>query len=329
MDGSNGSARLIFAPARKREIPSLVRIYNSVWGEKLRIEPSKLRKQLDSFREGQLVGHLDSKPVTLISTFPFALDPSCFFDGYGYDRLTSNRTFSDSLNPSDFDSARNEGKVPLLVCASIITDPSQLRSGFASETLHAVLEFASSLGISALPYSAPRSFRRVRDFVPNLDIQKYLHLSKAASKLTYDKYCAKLASLSAFDHIRRAFTSQNNPNGKINPLTEDAFDEYSSSGCKIPTFEDPSAPLFLKFNMVFGPAFGFAYGRKLTIEDFLLLTGRRSFDPVMDMHIQHGARFLRRNGSIVVVENSRPLDLDSCGYNVPLVYDFDSVFGHK
>jgi hypothetical protein len=328
MDGSSASNRLVFASARKKEIPDLVKIYNGVWGKNLQIEPAKVRKQIEAFKSGQLVGHLDSQAVTLISTFPFALDPSSLFDSYDYDRLTSLRTFSDRLDPLDFDSKRKEGKVPVLLCVSIATRSDHLRSGFASETLHHVLRFASSLGVPALPYSAPRSLRKVRDFLPNLDLQKYLHLSKAAANLSYEQYCAKLASLSKFDHIRSAFTSEKNPSGKINPLSEDVFDDYSTSGKKVIASEDPSSPLFAKFNQDFGSAFSFAYGRKLTLEDFLLLTGRRSFDPVMDMHIQHGARFFRRNGSIVVVENSRPLDLDSCGYNVPLVYGFDADFGH-
>lgn len=328
MDGPRASNRLVFAPAKKREIPALVKIYNGVWGQNLQIEAAKVRKQIDAFPKGQLVGHLDSQAVTLISTFPFALDPSSLFDSYDYNRLTSLRTFSDHLDPSDFDSKRKAGKLPVLLCVSIVTRSDQLRSGFASETLHAVLDFASSLRIPALPYSAPRFLGKVRGFIPDLDIQKYLHLSKGAPNFPYAKYCAKLASLGEFDHIRRAFKSPNNPSGKINPLSQDVFDEYSSLGGRTVAFEDPFCSAFTKFNAVFGPAFDLAYGRKLTIEDFLLLTGRRSFDPVMDMHIQHGARFLRQNGSIVVVENSRPLDLDSCGFNVPLVYDFNSNFGH-
>lgn len=328
MDGSK-DGRLVFARAKKCEIPKLVRIYNSVWGDKLAISAPHLRAQIDNFPQGQIVGHQGSEPVTLISTFPIGFEPVSPFDGFDYDCLTTNRTFANHLSIEDFDSNKKCGKIPALICASITTRSDLLRSGYASETLKAVLGFASELGIPALPFSAPRSFFKVRLFLPKLEIQKYLHLSVCASaSLTYASYCARLDRLSEFDHIRRAFVSAAFPTGKIVPISQETFEEYSQFGRRTIAFEDPDRTAFLDFSSKFSSAFKSAYGRVLCFEDFLLLTGRRAFDSVMDMHIQHGARFIRKNGSIVTLENSRPLDLDSCGYNVPLVYGFDANFGH-
>ena len=72
------------------------------------------------------------------------------------------------------------------------------------------------------------------------------------------------------------------------------------------------------------------FKRKMTIEDFVILSGRKMFDPVMHMHVVNGARFIRNPfGEITgIFENSRAEDGASMGYNILLSYNYHPLFGH-
>ena len=108
--------------------------------------------------------------------------------------------------------------------------------------------------------------------------------------------------------------------GPFPHLFEDEFSDFSSKPEGINAYFE-----FIKRE---GDWYSDLYGRIPTIVDFIRSTGREHIDPVLNFHIQNGADFIyNRDWKILgVLENSRPEDVFSSGYNILLNYGFTPLF---
>lgn len=309
------------------EIHALKRMYDRSWrNPKLAISKEQLEAKINTFPEGQIVGRLeDGTPVSMINVMVTSWEQKQGFIG-GYDKVTGDRTFSTHLKLEEAKrKAKETGGIPIALCVSVVVDQEHQGKDYALETLNYAIGFAEENGLAAVPYSRPSGFSKIKEENPDLDIRTYLHLTRP-SKVVHKKHVNRLEELSGKSHrIAMAFPGmlgahhtearynyyqeqEDNPKSRID---ETLFAQFLR--------EDAEKNIGLR-----------EYGRKLTIEDFCILFGRKMLDPIMNMHIQNGARFIRnQKGEIIAIfENSRPEDVCALGYNIALSYTYKLEFGH-
>ena len=177
-----------------------------------------------------------------------------------------------------------------------------------------------------MPYSAPRGLSAARELNPRLDIETYLHMT-VPSGIPYEEHLARVRRINSIGRISRAFKRSSGSCGLME-VTGSIYAELQAAG--------PDSPLMNRSEMAYfrffgreGEAFFNAYGRYPLIEDFCLLSGRKMLDPVMRMHVDNGARFVRDESARLsaVFADSRPEDTAALGYNVLLTYGYHPLLG--
>ena len=335
---------LNFRPARLNELGRLKEIYNASWckSDLLRsfgfsegkIEPamaglmvseSQLAEQVTKFPEGQIVACFEGSdiPIAMITILVRVFKGVTHIPG-GYNSFTGDRTWNTHVPIEEaLRSASEIGGIPIAFCMSIVVDPSVQSGGIALQLLNHAIEFGESAGLVVVPYSAPRGLAEFISKHPGIifdDLATYLHLTKPPT-VDYGGYLARL---------NRFNTGKGSRFYRI-PLTalrEDEFSRFNSeetytvsNGTNSTSTVTIPTTGFGKSYRVLNEGFRAVHGRPLTVEDFVVLTGRSLIDPVMDMHVRNGARFLRlENGRIYAFQESRLEDLQSGGWNVPLTY---------
>lgn len=313
---------LDFRHARAEEAGYLKMIYEAAWGNGITISEARIRAKISNFPEGQIIGVEKGRdtPVSMINIMLMLYDPAKGFEG-GYEKVTGGRTFSTSIGPLKLYEALEQASSLLGIasCVSIATNPRFARSGYAFETLNYAIMFSLANGLVPAPYSAPRGFARARKKNPGLDIIGYLHMTKPA-QMGWEAHFAKISAI--IPRIAKAFRWQS-------VIDLKRFIKYQ--GYKADSMDAmPEETAYRRFMQDEGKSLSGAYGRALTIEDFCILTGRVLADPVIGMHVQNGARFIRDSqGEITAVfPDSRPEDPASLGYNIVLSYGYHQLFGH-
>ena len=311
------SPLLRFRSARSEEVEPLRLLYGASWGHGIVISQEQLLAQLSVFPQGQIVGCRPGSdiPVSMINIMLTILDPQVGFQS-GYDNMTGNRTFSTHIPP---DVVRIKGKacngLGIALCVSISVLPDLQRHGYAAETLKYAIALAESNDLIAVAYSSPRGFASAREQNQNLSIVDYLHMTEPPS-LSYAVYTKKLQRLNTIQHsMTRAFRPS------IPIIAENLYDYYQR--LKKDSFHSSlENTVFMEFLRT-QISFAKMCRSRITVEDFCIITGRRLVDPVMRMHVENGARFIRdKQGNIAAFENSRPEDTASVGYNVLLTYGY-------
>jgi GNAT superfamily N-acetyltransferase len=327
IDVPGWEGKLSFRRAAEADIPRLKALYDSSWGAELGISPAQLRSEIGNFPEGQIVGSENGsgEPVSMINMLLSCYTPMGIRGGYA--ALTGNRTFSTHVPPGEL-AEMVEGRDDALAvayCVSIAVAPEHARNGYAKETLDYAIAFARANGLIAVPYSAPRGFGSARKRCPSLGIRDYLHLTKS-SGTDYESFRERTARMNALGRAGAAFAGGG---GLIREPSRSIFEEYRDMGDD--ALDCPRGrTAFDRFMERDGGDLAGTYGRDMTVEDFCLLSGRRLMDPVMRMHVENGARFIRdREGRITAVfARSRPKDGAACGYNIALTYGYHRLFGH-
>src|SRR4030095_1989142 len=173
----------------------------------------------------------------------------------------------------------------------------------------------------AVPYSAPRGYGAALKLYPYLGIQEYLHLS-VPSDNDYSAHMLRVERMNAKQRMREAF------DGDLILLGPDIFYIANAMGSD-PLTSRMEDTAFARFYQEHNATFRLVYDRDMRAEDFCLLTARELLDPVMRMHVDNGARFIRENGKIAAgFEGSRPEDGAAAGYNIVLSYGYHQLFGH-
>ncbi|MEK6982404.1 MAG: hypothetical protein AABX38_05725 [Candidatus Micrarchaeota archaeon] len=315
--------------ARKNEIATLKKMYDASWANpKLAISEDQLKAKIVRFPEGQIVGRLENgTPVSMINVMQSVYDPKVGFVG-GYNQVTGYRTFSTHLPSDAIDELKwNTPKLlPIALCVSIVVDPTHQGKDYALQTLNYAIEFARRNELIAVPYSRPSKFREAREQNPNLDMKTYLHLTRPTKGLGHTTHLRNLEEASRTGHrTRQALT------GFAWTPSEQEYLRYALMMDNYNTSLEQTA--FAQFVRELSTKFeaNENYARRPTIEDFCILFRRKLIDPVMNMHVQNGARFIRdQKGEIIAIfENSRPEDTDALGHNIILSYDYRFEFGHS
>jgi GNAT superfamily N-acetyltransferase len=328
---SNGglieNPKLVFRSAKVEEAKDLKALYENAWGCGITIDEGQIVSKIRSFPEGQIVGceSGDGKPVSMINIMLTDFDPKEGF-GAGYEKVTGQRTFSTHLPFPELLDRMDGEKLPVALCVSIAVLKSHSKNGYAIETLNHAISFAEENGIIAVPYSAPRGFSAALEKNPCLDIETYLHMT-IPSAMNYDEHIARVQRLSVAGRISRAF-KEGRRAGAIREVTEKLYYEYQEMGTDQPVTRRRDVAFF-RFFAKDGETFFDTYGRYPLIEDFCLMTGRKLVDPVMRMHVDNGARFIRdRYANITAAfRGSRPEDTAAAGYNVLLTYGYHPLLG--
>ncbi|MFH0885046.1 MAG: hypothetical protein V1861_05030 [Candidatus Micrarchaeota archaeon] len=315
------SEKLSFRRAKSDELSNLKMLYESAWGSDIRITTGQLFRQIVNFPEGQLVGCLRGSdiPLTMINIMPSLFNPEKGFQG-GYDLVTGGKTFSTHVPLDVIRREARKGLIGVALCVSVAVLPECASHGFAVETLNHAIAFAESCGLAAVPYSAPRGFAKARAGNPRLDIIDYLHLTLPPAH-SFDEHIARISRLNlSQNRICRAFS------GVIPAPHREMFEYYRQLGP-----DEANMPAetyaFRKFLKQDALVFGMMQDRQMTVEDFCILTGRRLLDPVMRLHVENGARYIRNDDGELsaVFADSRPEDRSSLGYNVLLSYDYNPL----
>ncbi|MDO8553548.1 MAG: hypothetical protein Q7S22_01970 [Candidatus Micrarchaeota archaeon] len=332
---SNGNVgakpKTTFRSALLEEVPHLTRIYDSSWCkpeklrktghsdrsidqamDKLAIAEWQLAAQMKNFSEGQIVASLDgsSSAAGMINTLVRLIGDVSHIPRYV--PLTGDRTFKTHVRIEDVSRiARETAQIPVIFCVSIVVDPTTQGSGVALSILHHAISVGESNGFYVVPYSAPRDLAEFAFLYPEhkFTVVDYLSYTRS-SKRSYLEYYARLLAF-------------NNGRGKLfykNPLEPSSQSNYELDND--PNENTDSMKLaFARFKYLYERRFNLKEGRGITVEDYILMTGRSHVDSVLDMHIRNGARFLRdSSGSITVRYNSRLGDLQAQEINVPLAY---------
>ncbi|MEW6035818.1 MAG: hypothetical protein AB1529_04355 [Candidatus Micrarchaeota archaeon] len=311
---------LRFRNARPDEAEHLAGMYEASWG--LPISPAQLRAKMANFPEGQIVGcdRASGIPLSMINIMLTAFEIGRGFQP-GYDSVTGGRTFSTHMQYSELLAALagRQDALPVALCASIVVDRSHADNGFAAETLRYAIAFAEANGLIAAPYSAPRGFGRALEANPALDITTYLHMTKPAQALKREHAWSLLSAKKAFGI-----------SGLSAELMAGVRADYQSLGPDSlhASIEETAFGIFMARD---AGRFEEVFGRQMTLEDFCLLGGRRPIDPVMRLHIENGARFIRDDAGRIgaIFPGSRPEDAAAAGYNIVLSYGYSRLFGHE
>ncbi len=328
VNGRTPEGRLKFRTAQPCMVDDLKRLYDAAWGSGVSITREQLLGKIKNFPEGQIVGFDGDKPVSMVNmmvtSLQHALRP-------GYARLTGGMTFSTHMP----DGIEKE-EIWAALCVSIAVSPGHRKGGFAVETLEYAITLAEINGLLAMPYSAPRGFGNARAENHELDIITYLHMT--CPSMDYGGYAQRVEKLNEKTRVKRGFTTSWNPRGQLLTATEERFNIYNGP-VQAGIAEYPEDHPAMSFEQTAYARFLHTsdaeflqekYGRRLTVEDFCLLTGRGLIDPAARLHVNNGARFVRGgDGKITgVFRDSRPEDKASCGYNMVLSYDYHSALGH-
>ncbi len=324
--------KLDFRKARIREVSRLKELYDSAWGKGITISEGQLRSSIRNFPHGQIVGveKGSDAPVSMINIMLSLFEAEKGFRG-GYSEVTGNRTFSTSIEPIRLASLAHEleGRaLAMAFCVSIAVPPAHARAGYANETLNYAIEFASSNGLIAAPYTAPRGFARAREACPGLDIIDYLHLTVPSGRYETDPETSFLRHLAKISVMRTRLA----PVFGEEPLaSREMFDKYNSLGEDSPAAGAGRTAYSAFLGSDDCADFISRFRRIPTIEDFTMLTGRALMDPVIGMHVGNGARFIRNDegGITAVFADSRPEDRASLGYNVVVSYGYHPLLGHE
>ncbi|MEW6721838.1 MAG: hypothetical protein AB1324_01095 [Candidatus Micrarchaeota archaeon] len=320
---------LRFRRAKAGEVGYLKDLYESSWGGGITISREQLESQMERFPAGQIVGCEpgSSVPLTMINMMLGEFNPAAGIPA-GYANLTGDRTFSTHIAPQKLlpRMAVSTDSVPAAFCVSIAVAKECQGKGYAIETLNYAIRFAEANGMAAVPYSAPRGFGSARRRLPELGIYDYLHMTKA-SPAGYEDYASRLDALAAHARIAAAFS--NGVPRVPRAVSRSMFGRYQKLGDD-PLDAQPGATAFARFLLEDAPALAQIYGRQMTIEDFVILSGRKMRDPVIGMHVENGARFIRdaKGGISAVFPESRPDDGAAAGYNIALTYACHPLFGH-
>jgi hypothetical protein len=300
------NGKIEFGPARENEITRLKELYDGAWGKDLKISTDQIGAAIANFREGQIVGRLEGRPISMISVMLTSYGEVSGVKGT-YDQTTGNRTFSTHIKPDKLlEIVRDTASIPIAVCASVAVDLNMMRNGAAVETINYARKFANESGLYAVPYSAPRSFGEYLREYGSIGISEYLTLTKPR-KQEYGTYCDGLLDNQRMRAIAKLLE------GAEIPLTEGQYNERS---CDLRDFEKRRTKYLNE--IVNG----------ITVEEFSIAYGRELFDVVLGMHMKNGARFIRDgNGTVVTFDNSR-LDPSARNYNVPMTYDPHPYFNN-
>jgi len=335
---------LYFRRAKLEESGHLKELYESSWNNKdteskpITISADQISSCIKNFPDGQIVGcekrpkggKANDLPVSMINIMLASFDPKKGFEA-GYEKVTGGRTFSTTMQPEpllELAEKSNGSILPVAFCVSVAVPPQYRKEGYAFQTLKYAVIFSEFNGLIPCPYSAPRGFAQARRQNPDLDIYDYLPMTlRMPNKKNIDpmilhaKYIGHILAIS--DRLSKAFSG-----GSISPV--DIFKKYHS----MPS-DTPCTPVGQLASDAFlsneGHALEEQYGRRMTIEDFSLMTGRPLLDPVIGMHVANGARFIRddKGEPIAVFPGSRPEDLAADGYNIILSYGYHPMLGHK
>jgi hypothetical protein len=326
--------KLDFRFARAEESLKLKELYEGSWNgliqalpppicsQLIQISREQIEAMITNFPEGQIVGVEKGKdePVSMINIMLMVLRKGELFKG-GYERVTGNRTFSTSMKPIDLLETldNEENALGIASCVSIATHPDYLRFGYANLTLNYAIMFSLANHLIPAPYSAPRGFAKARLINPKLDISHYLHMTKPISR-SYESYMSKIIAISP--RICAAFRGESG-------LSKKMFEKYQRIKSDSPSMSIEETA-FWKFMNHDGLEFYRQYGRIPTIEDFAITCGRILLDPVIRMHVQNGARFLRNERQMAgIFRDSRPEDVAAMGYNIVLSYVYHPFLGHN
>jgi len=338
---------LYFRRAKLEETEHLKALYESSWNNEdtkrkpITISTDQISSCIKNFPDGQIVGcekqpkggKANDLPVSMINIMLASFDPKKGFKDFdgGYEKITGERTFSTTMQPEPLLelAVKSKGSIlPIAFCVSIAVPPQYRKEGYAFQTLKYAVIFSEFNSLVPCPYSAPRELAKARRQNPDLDIQDYLMMTlQTPNKKNIDpvilhaKYLGHILAIS--DRLSKAFSG-----GSISP--KEIFNKYHS----MPS-DTPCTPIgkraFDAFLSSESQALEEQYGRKITIEDFCLMTGRPLLDPIIGMHVANGARFIRdeKGGIIAVFKDSRPEDLAADGYNIVLSYSYRPHLGHK
>jgi GNAT superfamily N-acetyltransferase len=254
----------------------------------------------------------------MINILASLFDPEKGFQG-GYDRVTGGKTFSTHVPLDVIRREARKGLVGVALCVSVAVLPDCASHGFAVETLNRAIAFAEACGLAAVPYSAPRGFAKARAENPLLDIMDYLNLTLPPT-LPFDEHASRICNLNRSGaRLCCAF-------GGVIPVPgREMFEYYSQLGPD--DAKMPAESAFREFLRHDALVFEVMQGRRMTVEDFCILMGRRLRDPVMRLHIENGARYIRNDDVALsaVFADSRPEDRASLGYNVLLSYNYNPL----
>lgn len=308
--------KLEFGPARECELDTLKQLYDGVWGKGLEISKDQLGSQMEMFREGQIVGRLNGKPVSMINVMLTYYGNTSGIKST-YDQTTGDRTFSTHVEPKRLHQIVSDTKsIPIALCVSIAVEAGSLRNGAAIETLNYARRLANESGLYVVPYSAPRSFGTNVAELGEMSIDEYLSITRHSGKLSYEAYARRLFERDEPQDERSALKFLLRE--EVVPIELEMFERLSREGVDI------RAKQFLKEREFCRKYFN----RELTIEEFCLAYGRELIDVVLSMHMKNGARFIRDgNGTVVTFDNSR-LDPSARNYNVPMTYDPHPYFNN-
>ncbi len=325
----SATGKLAFRNAEPQESGLLKAIYESSWGGGITIATDQLEAQMAAFPEGQIVGveRESGRVVSMINIMVAAYSPSAGFMG-GYERVSGGRTFSTHLSPESVRWLAMSGEtvLPVALCMSIAVHPEFMRNGFAYETLNHAIAFAERNGLVATPYSAPRGLGAARRENPSLALVDYLHMTMPSGS-TYAAHLGRLERMLSVPRMIRPYLMSGGRHG-LWTASKELFGRCQEMGPDTPS-TSPDRRAFGRFLETDAAALEDALARPVTIEDFCILGGRKHVDPTMRMHIENGARFIRKDGRITAAfERSRPEDRAADGCNVVLSYAFDAAFGH-
>ncbi len=341
---------LSFGPAEERDVPTLAKIYPEAWvkekflralgldDEQIRevrrafeLREGQLKAAMRNFREGQIVGFLDGTAVTMINTLLHPVNSLEDVSG-GYAQVTGDKTLSTHV---PLKHAREQGKAVLLYCVSVIVDPKFEETDFAFQTLNHAVTTALEMGVIPCPYSAPRGYALQKKVLEQtgvpLVMNDYLHFTrpregKGGRLITYEQYLQRVERLARKPLIQALYRDG------FEPLAiQDFKAEIGKLESRAPIAADENGltreTLFSEFKREYGRWFREKHGRGMTVEDYCWLTGRKLADPVLGLHVDNGAAYIRdAQGRIACVfEGSRPEDVVSDGYNVVLTYGFDPL----
>jgi GNAT superfamily N-acetyltransferase len=311
-----GIHKLEFRSATKGDLESLKAIYESAWGCGIKISIAQLSSMIRNFQDGQIIGvQPDGVPASMINIMATAFSPKIGFTA-GYERVSGCRTFSTHIPPKVLRRISGNDTIGVALCMSIAVDPALAKNGYAVQTLNHAIGAAKSMGLSPVPYSAPRGYARALIRNPGLDVIDYLHMS-APPECGYEAHAARLMELGKH-RISSAFS------GTVPLISREQFELQKAIGIDQPGL---GAFAFREFSESSSRAAARLICREPVFEDFCALTGRKPVDPVMRLHIENGARFIRdgKGRMSAIFRDSRPEDTAAAGYNVLLTYDYNPL----
>ncbi len=332
VDMQEWKGELRFRQAQEGDVEKLLRLYESAWGNGIRISRDQMLGQIRNFPEGQIVGCMEGgfNPVSMINIMLSIFDPAKGAP-VGYDNATGNKTFSTSIPPENLFAlvnGRRERVLPVAYCVSIAVPSELKKSGFAYETLNYARLFSIMNGLVPMPYSAPRGFGSALEANPSLEIVDYLHMTRP-TRSGFSAYLMKMRN--RIPKVQDAFLIRKSgkPMRRVD-LHEDIFESYNDIAKDNPLMGRQDTA-FWRFKKNDARKFEDLYGRSMEIEDFCVLTGRSLLDPVIGMHMSNGARFLREQSGRIshIFPNSRPEDYKAAGYNIVVTYTYHTLYGHE